>query len=182
SARRAEGGKQAAGAQQDGAGPARRRARCGLDRISGRVRRRGGRARSHRVGRSRIPAGGFGGAEAGFRRMRVMSRRFCIRIAVAMLSFASVSVQAQPAAPAPSAIAAPVAPIPWSSLSPAEQKVLASVHKNWDELPPPAQQRLLRGAQRWSNLNPEQRAKVQERFQKWNAMTPDQRAKLRERY
>ena len=36
---------------------------------------------------------------------------------------------------------------PWSSLTPDQQQVLESVHKNWDQLPPPAQQRLIRGAQ-----------------------------------
>ncbi len=81
-------------------------------------------------------------------------------------------------APAP----APAGPLAWSSLSSAQQEVLAPLKKNWEQLPPDAQQRMQRGASRWTQMTPEQRGNTQQRFQKWNALTPEQRGQIRERY
>lgn len=65
---------------------------------------------------------------------------------------------------------APLAPsayagdIPWSSLSPDQQRILSRAHDRWDQLPTERQQRLLRGAQRWQAMTPEQREQARERW------------------
>jgi phosphoserine phosphatase len=114
--------------------------------------------------------------------MTSIRKTIILRLSIALpLLLGAACVVAQPnqnVQNVPPAVRA--APIAWSSLSPDEQQILESVHKNWDQLP--AQQRLLRGAQRWATLTPEQRNNVRSRFEKWNSLPQDQREKLRERY
>jgi hypothetical protein len=54
--------------------------------------------------------------------------------------------------------------IPWSSLSPEEQRILGKARDRWDQMPTERQQRLLRGAHRWQDMSPEQRDAARERW------------------
>ena len=60
--------------------------------------------------------------------------------------------------------AAPAAPVPWSSLSPDQQRLLSRLSGQWDQLPPQRQQALADGGQRWLNMSPDQRSQARERF------------------
>jgi hypothetical protein len=64
----------------------------------------------------------------------------------------------------PLAPAALAGDIPWSSLSPDQQRILSRARDRWDQMPTQRQQRLLRGAQRWQAMSPEQREHARERW------------------
>lgn len=55
--------------------------------------------------------------------------------------------------------------IPWSSLSPDEQRILSRARDGWDRLPTERQRRLLDGAHRWQDMTPRQREQARERWQ-----------------
>src|SRR5579863_7601070 len=73
-------------------------------------------------------------------------------------------------------------PVPWSSLSPQQQRLLGPVANRWGSLPPARQQALVRGSERWLQMNPAQRSMARQRFQQWRRLTPQQRQTLRQRW
>src|SRR6185312_9944958 len=89
---------------------------------------------------------------------------------LALLLAATTPAFAQEAAPPspPSANAsAPPAQVPWSSLSPDQQKLLSRFGNEWSTLPPERQQALARGSQRWLGMSPDQRGLARQRFDKF---------------
>src|SRR6476646_6476876 len=96
-------------------------------------------------------------------------------IAVPSVSFA----QGDPAAQRPGVAATPV---PWTALTPDEQRIFAPVREQWQAIPPAQQQRLRRTAERWQSLAPEQQDRIRQRLVRFAAMTPEQRAVARERF
>ncbi|HEC16736.1 MAG TPA: DUF3106 domain-containing protein [Sedimenticola sp.] len=75
-------------------------------------------------------------------------------------------------------------PVPWNSLSSAQQKILAKLTRpeQWDRLPAGRQQRLLKGLRAWRKMSPEERAWAKRRFQQWKKLPPKQRARIRRRF
>jgi len=76
----------------------------------------------------------------------------------------------------------PAAPVPWSSLSPEQQRLLGSFGSQWNSLPPARQQALAHGSERWMSMSQGERNQAQERFQRWQALPPGQRQALRSRW
>ena len=72
--------------------------------------------------------------------------------------------------------------MPWSALSPQEQRVLGPVGPDWNRLPGYQQQRLLSSARRYPSLQPIQKERFDQRIRDWATMTPDQRRAARETY
>jgi len=70
--------------------------------------------------------------------------------------------------------------IAWSSLSSAQQRMLAPLQGQWDQLKPGRQQHLAQNAERWATLPPAHQQQIRERLARWAAMTPEQRRQLRE--
>lgn len=90
---------------------------------------------------------------------------------------------AQAAIPMQSAPAmddAPRQPIAWSSLSPAQQRMLAPLQGQWDQMKPGRQRHLAQSADRWATLPPEHQQQIRMRLTHWAAMTPAERHQLRE--
>lgn len=83
--------------------------------------------------------------------------------------------QEEPAGP-------PAAPVPWSSLSPEQQRLLSSFNSQWNSLPPARQQALAHGSERWMSMSPGERDQAHERFQRWQTLPPSQRQALRSRW
>jgi hypothetical protein len=54
--------------------------------------------------------------------------------------------------------------IPWSSLTPEEQRILHKARDNWERMPTERQHRLLQGAHRWREMSPRQREQATERW------------------
>lgn len=80
----------------------------------------------------------------------------------------------------PALLRAPQTPVPWTSLSAAQQQMLAPVHDQWNELHPERQHRLAEHALHWVTLPPKHQQKIQERLAHWADMTPTERRQLRE--
>jgi hypothetical protein len=76
----------------------------------------------------------------------------------------------------------PATPVPWSSLSPDQQRLLSRLSGQWDQLPPQRQQALADGGQRWLNMSPDQRTQARERFSQWQQLPPQRREMLRKRW
>jgi hypothetical protein len=72
--------------------------------------------------------------------------------------------------------------IPWSTLSPQEQRVLGPVGPEWERMPGYQQQRLLSSARRYPSLQPIQKERFDSRIRDWASMTPEQRRAARETY
>jgi len=72
--------------------------------------------------------------------------------------------------------------VPWSRLSPNEQRILAPVQQDWDRMPGYQQQRLQGSARRYPNMQPIQRERFDGRVKDWAAMTPEQRRTARETF
>jgi len=70
-------------------------------------------------------------------------------------------------APAMAQERAPQPGVEWSSLSEAQQKILAGQAEAWDKLPPGRQQAMARGSERWLSMTPDQQARAGERWKKW---------------
>lgn len=94
---------------------------------------------------------------------------------------------ADPAPPPPAQGASRVAPadagdhaLAWSSLSAAQQRVLAPLQSQWNELHPQRQRRLASHALRWATLPPGHQQQIRKRLARWARMTPAQRRQLRE--
>ena len=75
---------------------------------------------------------------------------------------------------------APRQPLAWSSLSPAQQRMLAPLQNQWDQLKPARQHRLAQNADHSATLPPEHQQQIRDRLTRWAAMTPEQRHQLRE--
>lgn len=104
-------------------------------------------------------------------------------LAAACLFGASRAALAQTAVPmqsAPTGNDASRQPIAWSSLSAAQQRMLAPLQGQWDQMKPGRQQHLAQNAERWAALPPEHQQQIRERLTRWAAMTPDERRQLRE--
>ena len=72
----------------------------------------------------------------------------------------------------------PVGP-PWSSLTPAQQHVLAPLAKDWQQLNLDGKQKWLEIATRFPSMPADQQARMQERMREWSRMTPQQRGQAR---
>ena len=80
------------------------------------------------------------------------------------------------------AVAAQADQLAWSSLSPAQQRVLEPVEKEWDQLPVPRRRALARGSQRWLAMDRAERGATRERLQRWRGMDENRRDLVRERW
>jgi Protein of unknown function (DUF3106) len=83
---------------------------------------------------------------------------------------------------APGAVAGNATHVPWTSLSPDQQRLLSSFSGNWESLPAQRQQALANGSNRWLQMTPEQRGAARQRFQRWQALPPAERQQLRQRW
>jgi hypothetical protein len=103
--------------------------------------------------------------------------------AVLLASAAPCFAQLPPpeAAPTPRAMSPP-APVPWSSLSSEQQRVLGPMGKEWNSLPPERQQALANGSKRWLDMSAEQQTQARERFSRWQSLPPEQRHSLHDRW
>ncbi len=109
------------------------------------------------------------------------------RLALALLFAAAVPAFAQQDAPPTSAAtAAPrgaASGVTWSSLNPAQQKLLQQrFGDKWNTLPPERQQALARGSERWLSMSPQQQGMATQRFQHFRALPPEQKQMVRERW
>src|SRR5580658_5978286 len=94
-----------------------------------------------------------------------------------------VPVHAQVANAPVTAPAAPAAAgVPWSSLSPDQQRLLSRLSGQWDQLPPQRQQALAGGSQRWLGMSQEQRAAARQRFNQFQQLPPQRRQLLQRRW
>ena len=85
--------------------------------------------------------------------------------------------------PAPGVTAPqPGAALPWSSLSPDQQRLLSRMSGQWDQLPPQRQQALASGSQRWLGMTPDQRSQARQRFNQFQKLPPQRRQQLRQRW
>jgi hypothetical protein len=107
-----------------------------------------------------------------------------LAVAAPTLVFSQQPPTQQPAtAPEPAAQAPHNAQaVPWSSLSPDQQKLLGKFSGNWSTLPPERQQALAHGSTRWLAMSPQERGQAQQRFQRFRSLPPDQRSALRDRW
>ncbi|MGB6605320.1 MAG: DUF3106 domain-containing protein, partial [Steroidobacteraceae bacterium] len=81
-----------------------------------------------------------------------------VMLAMCALLLGAAPVLAQEPPPVPAApAAAPAAPVPWSNLSPEQQRLLGPVASQWNSLPPARQQALARGSERWMAMSPAER-------------------------
>jgi hypothetical protein len=76
----------------------------------------------------------------------------------------------------------PAQPVPWSSLSPGQQRLMGKLSGKWDSLPPERQQSLSRGAGKWLSMSPQERQGAQTRFAQWRSLSPQQQSLIRERW
>ena len=72
--------------------------------------------------------------------------------------------------------------VPWSSLSPAEQRILDPVARDWPRMPGYQQERLKGAARKYPSMQPIQKERFETRIREWAAMTPDQRKAARETF
>ena len=73
-------------------------------------------------------------------------------------------------------------PIPWHTLSPAQQEALAPLVQQWDGLSETQQDHLLKTAKRYPHMTPEQKQRYQDRLPVWIKLHPDQREAARKKY
>lgn len=67
----------------------------------------------------------------------------------------------------------------WTSLTPAQQQVLAPLQRDWATLEPDRRQKWLEVAAKFPRMPADERQRVQERMAEWARMTPAQRATAR---
>jgi len=104
-------------------------------------------------------------------------------LAAACVLGAPCAALAQTAIPmqgAPAGNDAPRQRIAWSSLSSAQQRMLAPLQGQWDQMKPGRQHHLAQSAGHWATLPPARQQQIRERLTRWAAMTPEQRRQLRE--
>lgn len=70
----------------------------------------------------------------------------------------------------------------WTTLSPAEQGILAPLAGQWDRLDAEDRQRWLGVAKRYPKMTPTGQKRTQTRMKKWAALTPQQRQQARDKY
>ena len=114
------------------------------------------------------------------------NKQRAILLAILLASALPAFAQQPPGGPPAEGVAptAPASRVPWSSLSPDQQRLLSS-HlgaNQWNNLPPEKQQALARGSQRWLGMSDEQKGLAKQRFDRWHALPPDQREQLRQRW
>ena len=85
---------------------------------------------------------------------------------------------AAPGASAPRAAGA----LPWSSLSPDQQRLLSRLSGQWEQLTPQRQRALASGSQRWLGMSQEQRTQARQRFNQWQQLPQPRRQQLRKRW
>jgi hypothetical protein len=71
---------------------------------------------------------------------------------------------------------------PWSTLTPAQQRVLMPFADQWEQLDPATQKKLLQGAERWQAMDAQQRQETARRFGEWQRLPPEQRRWVRQRF
>ena len=101
-----------------------------------------------------------------------MARKIRGLIAALALAAASAATAADPNTPQ----------VPWSSLSPEQQRILGPVGAEWDRMPGFYQRRLIGAARQYPSLQPIQKDRFDQRLREWSAMTPEQRRSARETY
>jgi hypothetical protein len=113
-------------------------------------------------------------------------KRSAVLLAILLATALPAFAQQPPGGPAPAEGAAPSAPasrVPWSSLSPDQQRLLSRYGANqWSNLPPEKQQALAHGSQRWLGMSDEQKGLATQRYERWHSLPPDQREQLRQRW
>jgi hypothetical protein len=80
---------------------------------------------------------------------------------------------------------APESPIPWESLTPEDQRVLAPGRERWQrwrDLPPERKARLRERLERFRRLPPQQQARVRVAFRDFRALPEPERRRLREEW
>ena len=81
-----------------------------------------------------------------------MIRRWHSLLLLLLLAATPAFAQSERGAPPESAQA-----VPWSSLSPDQQKLLSRFGNQWNNFPPERQQALARGSHRWLGMSAEQK-------------------------
>jgi hypothetical protein len=77
---------------------------------------------------------------------------------------------------------AAIAALPFSTLSPEEQKILAPYAENWALLSDEKQQQLQAGARTWKRMTVEERQQARKQLEVWKQLTPDQQEVIRQRF
>lgn len=77
---------------------------------------------------------------------------------------------------------AAIAALPFSSLSPEEQQILAPHAKNWELLSEQKQQQLLAGVRAWQRMTEEERRQASKELEAWKKLAPDQQEVIRQRF
>ena len=70
----------------------------------------------------------------------------------------------------------------WTTLSPAEQGILAPLAGQWDRLDAEDRQRWLGVAKRYPKMTPTGQKRTQTRMKKWAALSPREREQARDKY
>jgi len=70
----------------------------------------------------------------------------------------------------------------WTTLSPAEQTILAPLAGHWDRLDADDRQRWLGVAKRYPKMTPTGQKRTQTRMKKWAALSPQERQQARDKY
>jgi Protein of unknown function (DUF3106) len=98
-------------------------------------------------------------------------RRFARTLAAAALAIAALACGAEPV---------PVdQPPTWTSLSRAQQSVLAPLQRDWSAIDPARKQKWLEVARRFPTLPEAERRRIQERMAEWTRMSPTERGRAR---
>jgi hypothetical protein len=114
--------------------------------------------------------------------MSIRLRLFGGLLLTALLSAGvCLPVSAQGAAPGAST-PQPGAAVPWSSLSPDQQRLMSRLSGQWEQLTPQRQQALANGSQRWLGMSPDQRTQARQRFNQFQKLPPQRRDQLRQRW
>lgn len=77
---------------------------------------------------------------------------------------------------------AAIAALPFSSLSPEEQQILAPYAEKWDLLSDDKQQQLQTGARIWQGMTVEERQRASRQLEVWQQLPPDQQEQIRQRF
>lgn len=108
--------------------------------------------------------------------MTTLARTWALALAAALGLgvLASGTTQAQQTNPA----AAPGAGA-WSSLTPAQQKVLAPLERDWIGIDAPRRQKWVEVASRFPQMPADEQKRVQERMASWSRLSPQERSNAR---
>ncbi|MBK7904224.1 MAG: DUF3106 domain-containing protein [Proteobacteria bacterium] len=67
----------------------------------------------------------------------------------------------------------PAPGVPWTQLTPEQQKMLEAYRERWSSIPPERQQAIARSADRWQQMSPEQQQQAEQRLQQWQSLPPE---------